>query len=86
MEDLVRNLGNCGSLRKLARIIEGINTAKEHQCSLVIVMDTLIYGRNKKVYTSVELSEAEINFNKDELFIGKDAYPWWDIDRVNVIF
>ena len=86
MKDSVRNLGNCGSLRKLERIIEGINTAKEHQCSLVIVTDTLVYGRNKKVYHSVELSEAEINFNKDELFIGKDAYPWWDIDRVNVIF
>ena len=86
MKDSVRNLGNCGSLLKLARIIEGINTAKEHQCSLVIVTDTLVYGRNKKVYTSVELSEAEINFNKAELFIGKDVYPWWDIDRVNVIF
>ena len=86
MEDLIRNLGNCGSLRKLERIIEGINTAKEHQCSLVIVMDPLVYGKNKKVYTSVELSEAEINFNKAELFIGKDVYPWWDIDRVNVIF
>ena len=86
MKDSVRNLGNCGSLRKLERIIEGINTAKEHQCSLVIITDTLVYGRNKKVYTSVELSEAEINFNKDELFIGKDTYPWWDIDRVNIIF
>ena len=86
MKDLVRNLGNCGSLLKLARIIEGINTAKEHQCSLVIAMDPLVYGKNKKVYHSVELSEVEINFNKDELFIGKDAYPWWDIDRVNVIF
>ena len=86
MKDLVRNLGNCGSLQKLARIVEGINTAKEHQCSLVIVMDPLVYGKNKKVYTSVELSEAEINFNKDELFIGKDAYAWWDIDSVNVIF
>ena len=86
MKDLVRNLGNCGSLQKLARIVEGINTAKEHQCSLVIVMDPLVYGKNKNVYTSVELSEAEINFNKDELFIGTDAYLWWDIDRVNVIF
>ena len=86
MKDLVRNLGNCGSLLKLARIIEGINAAKEHQCSLVIVMDPLVYGKNKKVYTSVELSEAEIDFNKAELFIGEDTYPWWDIDRVNVIF
>ena len=86
MKDLVRNLGNCGSLLKLARIIEGINTATEHQCSLVIVMDPLVYGKNKKVYHSVELSEAEINFNKAELFIGKDVYPWWDIDRINVIF
>ena len=86
MEDSVRNLGNCGSLRKLARIVEGINTAKEHQCSLVIVMDPLVYGKNKKVYKCIELSEAEINFNKAELFIGEDIYPWWDIDRVNVIF
>ena len=86
MKYSLRNLVNCGSLLKLARIIEGINTAKEHQCSLVIVMDPLVYGKNKKVYTSVELSEAEINFNKAELFIGKDVYPWWDIDRVNVVF
>lgn len=86
MENLIRNLGNCGSLRKLERIIEGINTAKEHQCSLVIVMDPLVYDKNKKVYHSIELSEAEIDFNKAELFIGKDTYPWWDIDRVNVIF
>ena len=49
-------------------------------------MDPLVYGKNKKVYTSVELSEAEIDFNKAELFIGKDTYPWWDIDRVNVLF
>ena len=86
MKDLIRNLGNCGSLQKLARIVEGINTAKEHQCSLVIVMDPLVYGKNKNVYTSVELSEAEINFNKDELFIGTDVYLWWDIDKVNVLF
>ena len=86
MKDLVRNLGNCGSLLKLARIIEGINTAKEHQCSLVIVMDPLVYGKNKKVYKCIELSEAEINFNKDELFIGTDVYPWWDIDRVDIVF
>ena len=86
MEDLIRNLGNCGSLRKLERIIEGINTAKEHQCSILITLDSLVYGKNKKVYHSVELSEAEINFNKDELFTGKDTYPWWHIVRVNVIF
>ena len=86
MKDLVRNLGNCGSLLKLARIIEGINTAKEHQCSLVIVMDPLVYGKNKKVYKSIELSEAEIDFNKAELFIGKDVYPWWDIDRIDIVF
>ena len=86
MKELVRNLGNCDSLRKLERIIEWINAAKEHQCSILITLHSLVYGKNKKVYHSVELSEAEINFNKDELFIGKDAYPWWDIDRVNVIF
>ena len=86
MKDLVRNLGNCGSLRKLERIVEGINTAKEHQCSLAIAMDPLVYGKNVKVYHSIELSKAEINFNKTELFIGKDTYPWWDIVRVNVLF
>ena len=86
MEDLIRDLGNFGSLQKLDRIIKGIEVAKRYQCSLVIVLDPLVYGKNKKVYTSVELSEAEINFNKAELFIGKDTYPWWDIDRVNVIF
>ena len=86
MADLIRDLGNFGSLQKLDRIIKGIEVAKRYQCSLVIVMDPLVYGKNKKVYKSIELSEAEINFNKTELFIGKDTYPWWDIDRVNVIF
>ena len=86
MEDLIRDLGNFGSLQKLDRIIKGIEVAKRYQCSLVIVLDPIVYGKNKKVYTSVELSEAEIDFNKAELFIGKDTYPWWDIDRVNVIF
>ena len=86
MEDLIRDLGNFGSLQKLDRIIKGIEVAKRYQCSLVIVMDPLVYGKNKKVYKCIELSEAEINFNKAELFIGKDVYPWWDIDRVNVIF
>ena len=86
MEDLIRDLGNFGSLQKLDRIIKGIEVAKRYQCSLVIVMDPLVYGKNKKVYKCIELSEAEINFNKAELFIGKDTYPWWDIDRVSVIF
>lgn len=86
MEDLIRDLGNFGSLQKLDRIIKGIEVAKRYQCSLVIVMDPLVYGKNKKVYKCIELSEAEINFNKAELFIGKDVYPWWDIDRVGVIF
>ena len=86
MEDLIRDLGNFGSLQKLDRIIKGIEVAKRCQCSLVIVLDPLVYGKNKKVYKCIELSEAEINFNKAELFIGKDVYPWWDIDRVNVIF
>ena len=86
MADLIRDLGNFGSLQKLDRIIKGIEVAKRYQCSLVIVLDPLVYGKNKKVYKSIELSEAEINFNKTELFIGKDTYPWWDIDRVNVIF
>ena len=86
MEDLIRDLGNFGSLQKLDRIIKGIEVAKRYQCSLVIVLDPLVYGKNKKVYKSIELSEAEIDFNKAELFIGKDAYPWWDINRVNVLF
>ena len=42
MKDLVRNLRNYFILRKLERIIEGINAAKEQQRSLVIVMDPLV--------------------------------------------
>ena len=86
MATLIRDLGNFGSLQKLDRIIKGIEVAKRYQCSLVIVLDPTVYGKNKKIYTSVELSEVEINFNKTELFIGKDIYPWWDIDKVNVLF
>ena len=86
MKDLIRNLGNCGSLQKLARIMEGIEVAKRHQCSLVIALDPIVYGKNATIYSYEELSKVEINFNKDELFIGKDIYPWWDIVRVNVLF
>ena len=86
MTALIRDLGNFGSLQKLDRIIKGIEVAKRYQCSLVIVLDPIVYGKNKKIYTSIELNEVEINFNKTELFIGKDTYPWWDIDKVNVLF
>ena len=86
MKDLVRNLGNCGNLQKLERIIEGMKVAKQHQCSLVIVLDPMVYGNNAAIYSYEELSNAEIDFNKSELFIGKDTYPWWDIVKVNVLF
>ena len=86
MKDLVRNLGNCGNLQKLERIIEGIKVAKRYQCSLIIALDYIVYGKNVKIYSYEELSKAEIDFNKNELFIGKDTYPWWDIDKVNVLF
>lgn len=86
MANLIRNLGNCGNLQKLERIIEGIKVAKRHQCSLVIALDPVVWGKNITVYSYEELRDVEINFNKDELFIGKDVYPWWDIDKVNVLF
>ena len=86
MATLIRDLGNFGSLQKLARIMEGIEVAKRHQCSLVIALDPIVYGKNKKIYSYEELRNTEVNFNKDYLFIGKDTYPWWDIVRVNVLF
>ena len=66
--------------------MEGIEVAKRHQCSLVIALDPIVYGKNVTIYSYEELSKVEINFNKVELFIGKDIYPWWDIDKVNVLF
>lgn len=86
METLIRNLGNCGSLQKLDRIMKGINVAQRYKCSLAIVLDPLVYGKNVKIYSYEEISNIEINFNKTDLFIGKDIYPWWDIDKVNVLF
>lgn len=86
MATLIRDLGNLGSLQKLDRIIKGIEVAKKYQCFLVIVLDPIVYGKNAKIYSYEELRNADINFNKDELFIGKDTYPWWDIDKVNVLF
>ena len=86
MATLIRDLGNFGSLLKLDRIIKGIEVAKRYQCSLVISLDPIVYGKNTKIYSYEELRNADINFNKDELFIGKDTYPWWDIDKVNVLF
>lgn len=86
MAALIRDLGNFGNLQKLDRIIKGIKVAKSYQCSLVIVLDPVVWGKNITIYSYEELRNAEINFNKDELFIGKDTYPWWDIDKVNVLF
>lgn len=86
MATLIRDLGNFGNLQKLDRIIKGIKVAKSYQCSLVIVLDPVVWGKNIIIYSYEELHNAEINFNKDELFIGKDTYPWWDIDKVNVLF
>ena len=86
MATLIRNFGNFGNLQKLDRIIKGIEVAKRYQCSLAIALDLIVYGNNQKIYSYEELRNAEINFNKDELFVGKDTYPWWDIVRVNVLF
>ena len=84
MATLIRNLGNFGNLQKLDRIIKGIEVAKRYQCSLAIALDPIVYGNNNKIYSYEELRNAEINFNKDEVFVGKDTGHWRDGGRVTV--
>lgn len=79
---LIRNMGNCGCLDKLKRIVEALKVAQQHNATVVICLDTLCYGQNKSVFTEVK----DYNFNKDTLFVNGEEFPWWDIDKVNLLF
>lgn len=81
--EMIRNLGNCGSLRKLERITHALDTAIKFKAPIIIVMDQLVYGEN---HTKIE-EVLEYNYNKNILYINKDSqFPWWDIVKVNVLF
>lgn len=79
---LIRNLGNCGNIDKLKRICRALDIAKNNQTKVVIVLDELVYGKNMSVLEEIN----EYDFNKRELIINGDVFPWWDITKVNLIF
>lgn len=79
---LIREMGNCGSLKKLMRIEEAIKTAKVHKTKIVLVLDPLVYGDFITVIDQID----SYDFNKTEIIINGNSYPWWDITKLNLIF
>lgn len=81
--EMIRNLGNCGSLRKLERITHALNAAIKYKAPIIIVLDPLVYGESP---TKIE-EVLEYNYNKTILYINNDIqFPWWDIVKINVLF
>lgn len=83
---LIRELGNCGNLDKLKRITNALDVAIRHETMVVIVLDKLVYGDNMTVINEV----VKYDFSKDTLFVTDSkqchTFPWWDIEKVNLIF
>lgn len=83
---LIRDLGNCGSLNKLSRITDALDVAMSHKTMAVIVLDKLVYGDNMTIIKEV----VNYDFSKDTLFVTdskqQHTFPWWDIQKVNLIF
>lgn len=79
---LIREMGNCGSLEKLTRIVEAIRTAQTHKTKIVLVLDPLVYGDSATVIDQID----SYDFNKTDIIINGNSYPWWDITKLNLIF
>lgn len=79
---LIRNMGNCGCLDKLQRIIEALQTAQQHHTAVVISLDALVYGKNHSLIEQVE----DYDFTKNTLTVNGEEFPWWDIEKVNLLF
>lgn len=89
---MIRDLGNCGHFSKLERILNAWQSAKDNQCSVVIVLDELCYGKAGVYrFTPQEVYDITISGNQHDLLLtnGLDLvakYPWWDITKVNVLW
>lgn len=75
-------MGNCGALDKLKRIVEALEVSKKHGATVVICLDTYVYGQNKSVFVQVE----DYDFTKHTLTVNGEEFPWWDIEKVNLLF
>ena len=63
---LIREMGNCGSLEKLTRIVEAIKTAMAHKTKIVLGLDPLVYGNSSITIDQID----SYNFNKTDIIIG----------------
>lgn len=79
---LIREMGNCGSLEKLTRIVEAIKTAMAHKTKIVLGLDPLVYGNSSITIDQID----SYNFNKTDIIINGNSYPWWDVTKLNLIF
>lgn len=80
---LIREYGNMGSLNKLERITQALDVAKRFGTKVAISLDPLVYGGDN---VTILEGVKDYDFNKSELFVGEHTFPWWDIQKVNLIF
>lgn len=75
-------MGNCGNLKKLVRIDQAINAAIKHKVRIIIWLDPLVYENGSIIIDQID----SYDFNKTDIIINGNSYPWWDIKRLNLIF
>lgn len=88
---MIKDLGNCGNLQKLERIMKAVKSAQENKCCLVIFLDPLIHGRNSFMITSENIQKVSFAKHNDELLVIRDSeviatFTWWDIYKIRVIW
>lgn len=79
---LIREMGNMGGLNKLMRIDQAIEIAKTYKVKVVLGLDPVVYGNSLVVIDQID----SYDFNKTEITINGNSYPWWDIIKLNLIF
>lgn len=88
---MIKDLGNCGNLQKLERIMKAVKSAQENRCRLVIFLDPLVYSKNSFMITSENIQEVSFAQHNDELLVIRDSkviatFTWWDIYKIRVIW
>ena len=79
---LIREMGNCGGLKKLMRIDEAIKAAIRYKTKIILGLDPLVYGNSSIIIDQID----SYDFNKTDIIINGNSYPWWDITKFNLIF
>lgn len=88
---MIRDFGNGGNYLKRLRVMEAIKCAKENKCAMNIILDPLVYTAGTIRFGAGETAVCEFTCDQDTLYVSRKGsvltkIPWWDIDRVVLIW